>query len=121
MKHFTNNGKEYLRQYDDEDIDYQGRSKEQYSRNLKAVFFSYVGIIVIIAILLLTSCSTSKQTTMRPPTFKQWCDLEPYEKNIIIDYVNDELEDKYKVIKKIKFNKNGRKEIKKIYFNRQGR
>ena len=36
MKHFTNNGKEYLRKYD---IPGQGKSKEQYESNMKALAF----------------------------------------------------------------------------------
>jgi hypothetical protein len=50
MKHFMNNGKEYLKMTED-DIKYrQGRSKEQLKGSYMGAFIAIVGIIVILII-----------------------------------------------------------------------
>lgn len=49
MKHFTNNGKEYLRKYN---IPGQGKSKEQYESNMKALAFSFLGLFIVTLIII---------------------------------------------------------------------
>jgi hypothetical protein len=49
MKHFTNNAKEYLRKYD---VPGQGKSKEQYKSNMKAIAFSFLGLFIVTLILI---------------------------------------------------------------------
>ena len=53
MKHFMNNGKEYLRK--DNKFDYQGRSKKQYEGSAFGAFIGFLGIIVILVIAKLLS------------------------------------------------------------------
>jgi hypothetical protein len=97
--------------------------EKQYVYSAKTTFYSLVAIIVITLMLMLTSCSATKATQETKfvfPTYKQWLDLRPYEMKIVNDYTfkNGFIEEKYRVLKKIKFNKDGRKQIAKIHFNR---
>tara|TARA_B100000900_G_scaffold389141_1_gene381797 strand:+ start:551 stop:718 length:168 start_codon:yes stop_codon:yes gene_type:complete len=55
MKHFTNNGKEYLKMTE-EDMKYrQGRSRQNVEGSYKAAAFSIIGIIVMLIIATLIS------------------------------------------------------------------
>ena len=55
MKHFTNNGKEYLKMTE-EDMKYrQGRSRQSVEGSYKAAAFSIIGIIVILIIATIIS------------------------------------------------------------------
>lgn len=101
----------------------QGRNKKQYEDSAKVSFYSLVALVVITLMLMLTSCSATKvphETKFVFPTYRQWLDLYPYEMKIVNDYTfkNGFIEEKYRVLKKIKFNKDGRKQIAKIHFNR---
>lgn len=55
MKHFTNNGKEYLKMKE-EDMKYrQGRSRQSVEASYKGAAFSIIGIIVILIIAAIIS------------------------------------------------------------------
>jgi hypothetical protein len=49
MKHFYNNGLEYIRK----EPDYQGRSERQIISNYKITFFSIIGLILTIFFIFL--------------------------------------------------------------------
>jgi hypothetical protein len=79
-------------------------------------------LLVLFTLIYMTSCSSYrvKQTDIKFPTYNQWLDLLPHEREILDNYIYKDgyIEKKYKVLKKIKFNRNGRKKIAKIHFNR---
>ena len=73
----------------------------------------------IISMLLFTSCATVikiKETKFFYPTFKQWKSLNKHEMKIVNDFTfNDNyIAPEYSHLKKIRFNKNGRKKLAEI-------
>jgi len=55
MKHFTNNGKEYLKMTE-EDMKYrQGRSRQSVEGSYKAAAFSIIGVIIMLIIATIIS------------------------------------------------------------------
>lgn len=54
MKHFYNNGKEYLRSGNPRQYrSRQGKSDERYSRDMKLLAISYLGIILTILLIII--------------------------------------------------------------------
>lgn len=71
----------------------------------------------IIFLILFGSCASQKSTPKFIfPTFKQWKSLNEFEMNIVNDYTykNNFIDQKFKHLKKIKFNKRGRKILEEI-------
>lgn len=95
---------------------------KQHKDSARTLFYA-IAIFIATLALMLTSCSATKithETKFVFPTYRQWLDLRPYEMKIVNDYTfkNGFIEEKYRVLKKIKFNKDGREQIAKIHFNR---
>ncbi len=56
MKHFTNNGKEYLKKMTEEDIKYrQGRSKRRVEQTEKFAGISIIVCLIIIGVLAIVN------------------------------------------------------------------
>ena len=51
MKHYFNEGKEYLKKNDD--FDYQGRSRKQYEDSSKIFLVSAIGFFTLLFVLIL--------------------------------------------------------------------
>jgi hypothetical protein len=73
----------------------------------------------IVSILSFTSCATiikTKDTKFYYPTYKQWKSLNNYEMKIVNDFTfnNNYIAPEYSHLKKIRFNKNGRKKLAEI-------
>ena len=82
----------------------------------------------IVSILSFTSCSTvikTKDTKFYYPTYKQWKSLNSYEMKIVNDFTfnNNYIAPEYSHLKKIRFNKNGRRKLAEIikYIQKQKR
>ena len=80
-------------------------------------------LIVILILLLYTSCATlikTEETKFYYPTYKQWQSLNEYEMKIVKDFTfkNNYIAPEYRHLKTIKFNKHGRKQLAKIYLAR---
>lgn len=48
MKHYFNEGKEYLKK--DDKFDYQGKSRKQYEDSAFITFIGFLGIVVVLVI-----------------------------------------------------------------------
>ena len=73
----------------------------------------------IISILSFTSCATvikTQETKFYYPTSKQWKSLNKYEMKIVNDFTFNKnyIAPEYSHLKKIRFNKNGRKKLAEI-------
>lgn len=73
----------------------------------------------IASILSFTSCATvikTQETKFYYPTFKQWKSLNEYEMKIVNDFTfnNNYIAPEHSHLKKIRFNKNGRKKLTEI-------
>ena len=55
MKHFTNNGKEYLKKIKENNKYRQGRSEEQMRGNYIGAFISIIGIVVTLIVAAILS------------------------------------------------------------------
>lgn len=83
-------------------------------------FLRYIlRLFQIVSILSFTSCATiikTKDTKFYYPTYKQWKSLNNYEMKIVNDFTfnNNYIAHEYSHLKKIRFNKKGRKLIAEI-------
>ena len=81
-------------------------------------------LLLIVAILSLTSCATvikTQETKFYYPTYRQWKTLDENELEIVNDFSfkNNYIAPEYSHLKKIRFNKKGRKKLAEIRLNNQ--
>lgn len=78
---------------------------------------NFKNVRLIIVLLLFGSCASQKSTPKFIfPTYKQWKSLNEFEMNIVNDYTfkNNLIDEKFNHLKKIKFNKKGRKILEEL-------
>jgi hypothetical protein len=81
-------------------------------------------LLIIAPILSLTSCATvikTQETKFYYPTYRQWKSLDENEMEIVNDFTfkNNYIAPEYSHLKKISFNKRGRRKLAEIRNNKQ--
>lgn len=81
-------------------------------------------LFIIIPILSFTSCATvikTQETKFYYPTYSQWKTLDENELEIVNDFSfkNNYIAPEYSHLKKIRFNKRGRRKLAEIRNNKQ--
>lgn len=81
-------------------------------------------LLIIVTILSLTSCATvikTQETKFYYPTYRQWKSLDENEMEIVNDFTfkNNYIAPEYSHLKKIRFNKRGRRKLAEIRKNNQ--
>ena len=76
-------------------------------------------LLIIAPILSLTSCATvikTQETKFYYPTYRQWKSLDENEMEIVNDFTfkNNYIAPEYSHLKKIRFNKKGRRKLAEI-------